>query len=119
MAISNVAALVQRAPILKPLALLIGLAVAIAGGISIYMWSHGPDYTLLFSDLGDKDAIEAAEALRAASVPDRMEAGGRGISVPRAQMDDARLKLAAKGLPRSGGMGSEMLRESQGLATSP
>lgn len=115
----NLSSLLDSVPALKPLLLLAGLAGAVAAGITIYMWSHGPDYTLLFADLSDRDTLEAADALRAANVPYRIEAGGRGISVPRAQLDDARLKLAAKGLPRSGGMGAELLRESQGLATSP
>jgi flagellar M-ring protein FliF len=106
-------------PILRPLLLLAGLAVAIAGGITIYMWSHGPDYVMLFADLSERDTMQAAETLRAANTPYRIEAGGKGISVPRAQLDDARLKLAAKGLPNSGGLGAEMLRESQGITSSP
>jgi flagellar M-ring protein FliF len=109
----------ESIPGLKPLAMLLGLAAAVAGGIFIYNWSHGPDYALLFSELADRDAMEVADSLRANAIPYRLEAGGRGVSVPRAQLDDARLKLAAKGLPRSAGMGAEMLRDAQGFGTSP
>jgi flagellar M-ring protein FliF len=115
----NVASLLDTIPGLRPLVLLIGLAGAVAAGIGIYNWSHGPDFTLLFADLAEKDSLEVADSLRAVDIPYRLEAGGRGVSVPRAQLDDARLKLAAKGLPRSGGMGAELLRDSQGMGTTP
>jgi flagellar M-ring protein FliF len=115
----NLTSLLDTIPGLRILVLLVGLAGAIAAGIGIYTWSHGPDYTLLFADLGEKDALEVADSLRAVDIPYRLEAGGRGVSVPRAQMDDARMKLAAKGLPRSGGMGAELLRDSQGIGTTP
>lgn len=115
----NVATLLDSIPGLRALVLLVGLAGAVAAGIGIYMWSHGPDYTLLFADLSEKDSLEVADSLRAVDISYRLEAGGRGVSVPRARLDDARLKLAAKGLPRSGGMGAELLRDSQGMGTTP
>ena len=39
-------------PSLKPLALLIGIAAAVAAGVVIVLWSKEPTYSLLYGNLG-------------------------------------------------------------------
>ena len=51
-------------PSLKPLALLIGIAAAVAAGVGIVLWSKEPTYGLLYGNLGQQDAAQIAQALR-------------------------------------------------------
>src|SRR6478609_2748910 len=86
---------------LKPLLLLIGLAGAIAAGVGIALWSHGPNYSLLFGNLADADAARVTQSLDQSGIPYKVENGA--VLVPAENVTDARMKLAAKGLPGSSG----------------
>jgi flagellar M-ring protein FliF len=88
---------------LKPLLLLVGLAAAVAAGLSIALWWHGPTYSLLYSNLGSEDQAQIAQALDAAQIPYRVQPGSNAIEVATERLTDARLKLAGQGLPESGG----------------
>jgi flagellar M-ring protein FliF len=88
---------------LKPLLLLVGLAAAVAAGLSIALWWHGPTYSLLYSNLGAEDQAQIAQALDAAQIPYRVQPGSNAIEVSTERLTDARLKLAGQGLPESGG----------------
>ena len=88
---------------LKPLLLLIGVAAAVAAGVAVVLWSQGPTYSLLFANLATDDAAQIVQSLEQAGIPYRADTNGGGISVPADRVSDARLKLAAKGLPESGG----------------
>jgi flagellar M-ring protein FliF len=88
---------------LRPLLLLIGLAGAIAAGVGITLWSKGPNYSLLYSNLADTDAAAVTRALGAAGIQHRLEAGSGGIAVPAERLNDARLLLAEQGVLQSGG----------------
>src|SRR5277367_3081974 len=65
-------------------------------------------YQYAFTNLGPEDSAEVAEHLKAASIPFRLEAGGGAVAVPADKVYDARLLLAAVGLPRGGGVGFEI-----------
>lgn len=86
---------------LRPLLLLLGVAAAIAVGVAVALWSHGPTYSLLFGNLSDGDAAEVTQSLEQAGIPYKVENGA--VLVPADKVSDARMKLAAKGLPGSGG----------------
>src|SRR5262245_21737343 len=88
---------------LKPLILLVGVAAAVAAGVGVMLWSVGPTYSLLYSNLGGEDAAQVAQALDSARIPYKLDDGGQAISVPADQLAAARLKLAAQGLPEGGG----------------
>jgi flagellar M-ring protein FliF len=88
---------------LKPLMLLVGVAAAVAAGVGVMLWSVGPTYSLLYSNLGGEDAASITQALDSASIPYKLDNGGQSISVPAEQLAAARLKLAAQGLPEGGG----------------
>jgi flagellar M-ring protein FliF len=61
-----------------------------------------------FTNLSAEDAAEAAAQLKAAKIPFKLDAGGTALSVPASQVYDARLMLAAAGLPKGGGVGFEI-----------
>ena len=96
---------------MKPLILLVGVAAAIAAGVGVMLWSVGPTYSLLFANLQAEDAAQVTQALDSARIPYKLEDGGGSISVPAEQLAAARLKLAAQGLPESGGGVNAMTKD--------
>jgi flagellar M-ring protein FliF len=96
---------------MKPLILLVGVAAAIAAGVGVMLWSVGPTYSLLYSNLSGEDAAQVAQALDAARIPYKLEDGGSAIQVPSEQIAAARLKLAAQGLPEGGGGVNAMTKD--------
>src|SRR5579862_6193559 len=88
---------------LKPLLLLIGIAAAVAAGVTVVLWSRGPNYSLLYANLAAEDQAQVAQALDAAQIPYRLQPGSSAIEVPTERLSDARLKLAGQGLPQGGG----------------
>ncbi len=97
-------------PGLKPLALLIGIAAAVAAGVGIVLWSKEPTYSLLYGNLGQQDAAQIAQALDTNGIPYKLEGTG-AITVPADRVHDARLKLAGQGLPEGDGGFSVMSKD--------
>ena len=62
-------------PALRQFAVLLGIAVAVAAGIGLWSWSQKPGYVPVYAGLSDKDAAELADALRAADIPMKLDAG--------------------------------------------
>jgi flagellar M-ring protein FliF len=102
---------------LRPLLLLVGIAAAVAVGLTVAMWWRGPSYSLLYANLASEDQAQIAQALDAAQIPYRMAAGGNAIEVASDRLTDARLKLAGQGLPESGG-GFALLDKDPGFGVS-
>jgi flagellar M-ring protein FliF len=102
---------------LKPLLLLVGIAMAVAAGVTVVLWSRGPTYSLLFANLGTQDQAQITQALDAAQIPYRMAPGSSSIEVPAERLNDARLKLAGQGLPEGGG-GFAMMDKDPGFGVS-
>jgi flagellar M-ring protein FliF len=88
---------------LKPLLLLVGIAAAVAAGVMVVLWSKGPNYSLLYTNLTSEDQAQVASALESAGIAYRLEPSSNGMSVPSEQLNDARLKLAGQGLPEGSG----------------
>ncbi len=89
--------------------LLGGLAiVVIAGAVFAAVAGKGEGYQYAFTNLTPEDSTEAIALLKANGIPHRSEANGAALSVPTAKVHDARLLLAAAGLPRGGGVGFEL-----------
>lgn len=100
----------------------VGLMVALAGSVAlsvmIALWSQTPNYTLLYGSLAGRNATEVVEALERASIPFRLDNGSGAILVPSSKVHEARLKLAAEGLPKSTDLGFELLDKKQAFGTS-
>jgi flagellar M-ring protein FliF len=96
---------------LKPLLLLVGVAAAIAAGVGVMLWAVGPTYSLLYSNLAAEETAQIAQALDSARIPYKLGDSGNAISVPADQLASARLKLAAQGLPESGGGVNAMTKD--------
>jgi flagellar M-ring protein FliF len=100
----------------KPVMMLVGLAAAVAAGVGIVLWSQGPTYGLLYSNLADEEAAAITQSLSSAGIKYRMENGTGGISVPVERLNEARLMLAGQGVLQSGGFAS--LSKEGGLGVS-
>lgn len=87
--------------LLRQAGVLVGLAASVALGLYVALWARTPQYEVLFTDLADRDLSEVIDNLRSQQVPYRMDANGHAILVPAEHLQDARLKLAADGLPRT------------------
>ena len=91
------------------LLLIAGIAAVIAVMVVFWMWSQQPDYRVLFSNYADKDGGAIVASLEKMNVPYKFSESGTAILVPAAQVHQARLKLAAEGLPKGGNIGFELL----------
>lgn len=98
-----------------------GMMLAISAIIALFaggwMWSQAPDYKVLFSNVSDRDGGAIIASLQQMNVPYKYADGGGAILVPAKDVHDARLKLAAQGLPKGGLVGFELM-ENQKFGTS-
>lgn len=107
----------QQLAAFKPVLLLAGLALAVAAGISIYMWSRGPDWTPVTTGLDLQSAAEVARELESAGISARVADSGDAVQVSRTQLHAARMQLAgSEQLGQAGGF--SMLSESPGFGVS-
>jgi flagellar M-ring protein FliF len=82
--------------------------IVAAGGVGVFasllglaLWSSKPSYSLLYGNLSLKEMDTLRNALEAQSIPHRIGNNGQSIMVPSAQVHEARIFLAGKGLPNS------------------
>jgi flagellar M-ring protein FliF len=94
-----------------------GIAIVLAIMAAVWMWSQQPEYKVLFSNYSDRDGGAITASLEQMGVKYKFSEGGSAILVPSDVVHDARLKLAAQGLPKGGNVGFELL-ENQKLGTS-
>lgn len=105
-------------PGLKQLLLLLGLAAAIAGGLSLFMWAQQPADQTLFAGLPEAETAAMADALTAEGITHRIDPATGALTVPADQLRNARLKLAGRGLPKSAASGFEAMQGDQGFGVS-
>ena len=108
----------NRLSAFRQVGLIVGLAATIALGVAIVLWSQEPNYGLLYANLTDKDKAEVMDALTQANIPYKLDPATGAITVPAAQVHDARLRLASQGLPKGSEIGYELLDKPQGFGTS-
>jgi len=94
------------------------IAAAVALGLMVFFWSQGPNDTPLYTGLDAKATAEAADLLRAAQIPVRVDPATGAISVPEQHLHEARLKLAESKLTDSGRLGFELMERDPGFGVS-
>ena len=97
---------------------LIGLALAVAIGTVVVLWSSEPNYAPLYTNVSGNDASEIANILNANDIAYKIDGDTGTIMVAQSKAAEARLKLAAQGLPQGSTKGMEILQDEQGLGTS-
>ena len=104
--------LVARLATLPPgakFAATLGVAVLGAVVLAMTLWKSQGDYKVLYANLSDKDGGAILAQLSQMNIPYRHADGGAAILVPAGQVHDARLKLAAGGLPKGSVVGYELM----------
>lgn len=92
----------------KKVLFLAAVAAIFAVIVGAVVLNRTPSYKILFSNISDRDGGQVAASLQQMNVPYQLGEGGT-ISVPSDKVYDARLKLAAQGLPKAGGVGFELM----------
>ncbi len=88
---------------------MLAVAFAVALLIGAWLWTREPSYSVLFSNLSEKDGGQIIAALQQQNIPYKFSEGGGAIMVPGGQVHDVRLRLASQGLPKGGQVGFELI----------
>ena len=98
----------------------LGLIIAVASTVALlaglFMWGQTPDYRVLYSNLAERDGGAVIESLQQQNIPYKFSDGGT-LMVPADKVHEVRLQMAAKGLPKGGTVGFELM-ENQKFGTS-
>src|SRR5665213_929704 len=103
---------------LRPVLLLLGIAAAVAVGITVVLWWKGPDWSLLYGSLSDADESSVVQALQTAGIQYKLDEGSGAVLVPAERVHDARLQLAAQGLPAGKTDGFALISKDPGFGVS-
>ncbi|CDZ78602.1 Flagellar M-ring protein [Legionella massiliensis] len=102
----------------RQVGLLFGLAASVAIGVAVVLWSREPNYLPLYSDANSRDAAEVVSLLQRSNIPFKVDKNQGTILVVADDMQNARMKLAAEGLPRGNGAGYELFAGNNTFNTS-
>jgi flagellar M-ring protein FliF len=89
--------------------LMVAIAAVIAIIVASNSWLKQSDYRVLFSNISERDGGAIIAALEQLNIPYRFSDSGGAILIPSAKVNETRLRLATQGLPKSGGVGFELM----------
>jgi len=105
-------------PVPRFIGALLGIVVTVLVSIGIYTWGTAPSFSSLYTGLEPGDAAEVVAALQSAAIPYELNAASGSVMVESGRVHEARLNLAAQGLPKGTAIGIEMLQQEQTFGTS-
>ncbi len=109
----------KRLPLPRQIGLIGAVAAVIALTVLVLLWAQKPVYKNLYNNLEMRDAGEIVQAIEQLGISYKLDEKNGTIMVPASKVHEARLQLAAQGLPRSGGVeGFELLDKQQGFGVS-
>jgi flagellar M-ring protein FliF len=111
------APILERIRAQPKLPLIIGGAALVAAAAAFMLWSRAPDYKVLYTNVSDRDGGAIIASLQQMNVPYKFAEGGGAILIAGDKVPEVRLKLAAQGLPKAGGVGFELM-DNQKFGTS-
>lgn len=115
---SSAAAKFTSLSIPRQLGLMLGLAASVAIGVAVVLWSREPNYMPLYNGANSRDGSEVVELLQRSNIPFKIDKNQGTILVTADDLQNARMKLAAEGLPRGNGNGYELFAGSNAFNTS-
>ena len=114
---ASVQQLLQQPSVKKAMPLiLMGLAVLLFG--IIYVLINMPTYRPLMVNMSEADQQTAMEALRTSEFKPVLDPASGQITVPSNKYHEARIFLASKGIPKTGNLGMESLKDQSAMTTS-
>jgi len=105
-------------PVPRFIGAILGVVVTVLVSIGIYTWGTAPSFSSLYTGLEPGDAAEVVAALQSAAIPYELNAASGSVMVESGRVHEARLNLAAQGLPKGTAIGVEMLQQEQSFGTS-
>lgn len=102
----------------KQIGILVGLALSIAVGFFIVLWSKAPDLAPLYAQLDPKDAMVVMEHLQKLGIDHRFEPAQGGVLIPLDKVNEVRMRLASLGIPKSTEVGFELLEQGNRFSSS-
>ena len=93
--------------------LVLGIVLFVAIAIGGLVMGRQAEWRVLYSNLADKDGGAVIAQLGTMNIPYKYSDGGGAILVPADRVHDARLKLAALGLPKGAVSGFEMMESNR------
>ncbi len=109
---------VMMVPLPRIIGAILGVVVTVLVSIGIYTWGTAPNTSSLYTGLEPGDAAEVVAALQSAGIHYELDAASGSVMVDSSRVHEARLKMAAQGLPKGTSIGVEMLQEEQSFGTS-
>jgi flagellar M-ring protein FliF len=103
---------------LRQIGLLIGLAASIAIGATVFWWAATPNYGVLYGSLAEEDVSSVLDALRQNNIDAKLDQTTGAILVPASEIHNARIKMAAMGLPKGVSAGFDQLDEKNNFGLS-
>ena len=116
-AASSLPPLLERLRAQPKLPMIIGAAALVTAAAAFTLMNRGPDYKVLYTNVSDRDGGAIIASLQQMNVPYKFAEGGGAILIAGDKVPEVRLKLAAQGLPKAGGVGFELM-DNQKFGTS-
>jgi flagellar M-ring protein FliF len=115
--LASIQQLMQQPSVKRAMPLiLMGLAVLLFG--IIYILINMPSYRPLMITMSEADQQTAMETLRTSEFKPVMDPATGQITVPSNKYHEARIFLASKGIPKTGNLGMESLKDQSAMTTS-
>src|ERR1700753_2485869 len=87
---------------IQQVSLILVPAVVCASVFGLLRWKHDGSFRVLSTGLAPEDAWAVTQKIREAGIEFKLDETGASVSVPASRLADARLAIAAAGLPRTG-----------------
>ena len=105
-------------PLVRQLALMVGLAVSVAIAVAVVLWFQQPSYRVLLPSLAEDEMLEVVQALQQAGIVHKLDDASGALLVPGADFRAAKMQLAAGGLPKRKALGFDALNKESGFGVS-
>ena len=109
--------MLQQPAVKKAMPLILIAMAVLLFGLS-YAWINTPAYRPLSISMSEADQQTAFETLKGAEFKPVVDSSSGQITVPVSKYHEARIFLASKGIPKSGAMGIESLKDQSAMTTS-
>lgn len=109
---------------IRQFGLMLGLALSVAIGVAVVLWSQKPTYDVLFTSLNESNSAEILDVLKKSGIDYKIDDRSGAILVAPEKVRELKMQLASQGLPKiekkaiDEGGGYALLDKEQGFGTS-